>query len=856
MVRFLRRFLLISLLLFLGVAAWAAYYGYRRGFSESWRELIEAEFARRGYDIEIERVSLDPFHGLSARNVRFFPDAERRKEIAKVNEVLLDLDLSRILKKDISINTLDVRDAEASLPIDPLDKDSEQLTIKGLSGRLVVTESQIEIVRAEALLEGVAVTVKGVLTRLPKEEDEDKNLSDPEKKRKRKMQLEAIRTQRHVITGFLDQLALFDYQGPPPKLDLEFNGDTMHLGSLRLGMRLEANHFKRGTWACEKLEVEAEYEGARKVLTTKVFRLRDSKGVIEAHGELDLNQRKSTFDLESTADLQGLIGAFYDNPKLGEVAFYEPPRITMEGAWYMDHPAESGLPFEVLGKFRCNGFGTRGQVFTGMECDFSMAGEKFYLRNLRLDHKTGVAFVNALLDKSGFRYQTEVKMDPLVFLPFLNPQSVAFLNRWTFEPESACFATLEGGGPEMDPHTWKSQGDISLRKFRFNGVPFDQLETKVTLENKKQQFTGMRLTKGEKVATGDWLIHDQEASTWTFSEVKWPFGLGEQLYAFSPNLKQNLHSYRFKEPPLSVINGVIDERSPEALGDAPRKSDFSLAIKSDSEAEYDFLGKTLPLSKPSGVLRFRGDGLSVEGFKAGLYGGQVSFGFVADDLKKSRRYHIDAMVDGVAFRPLANLYGSSTSTEGDISGRLEISGELDKVRTMEGSGEAKIRNGDLFAIPLFGPLSKLVSEVLPVKNVGYSVAREASAKLQIRNGVLMTDDFKALTNTFQFEGGGSVDMADQSIIFNTTFNTRFLPTRIVLTPVSKILEFTCHGTLSDPQWRPKYLPKMQLPKIDSPSILPKIPVIGRFLPGSRTEEREKLPMPEIKPADPIPGASN
>ena len=125
MVRFLRRFLLISLLLFLGVAAWAAYYGYRRGFSESWRELIEAEFARRGYDIEIERVTLDPFHGLSARNVRFFPDAERRKEIAKVNEVLLDLDLSRILKKDISINTLDVRDAEASLPIDPLAADRE-----------------------------------------------------------------------------------------------------------------------------------------------------------------------------------------------------------------------------------------------------------------------------------------------------------------------------------------------------------------------------------------------------------------------------------------------------------------------------------------------------------------------------------------------------------------------------------------------------------------------------------------------------------------------------------------------------------------------------------------------------------
>lgn len=854
MLRFLRRFLLLSFLLFLGVAVWGAYYGYRRGFTESWRSLIEAEFGKRGYHIAIERVTLDPFRGLSARNVRFFPDAERQKETAKVDEILLDVDLSGILQKNISINTLDVRDAEASLPIDPLDKESERLTVSGLSGRLVVTESQIEIVRAEAVLEGVTVAVKGVLTRAPENEDPDKDLTETERKKKRREQLEAIRTQRHHITSFLNQLKDFTYKAAPPRLELEFNGDTKDLDTLRLGFRLQAGQFKRDAWTCEKLEVEAQYEGARKVMTLKSFRLQDAKGLIEAHGEWDLEKRQAKFDLNSSADLQGLIGAFHKNPKLGEVVFYEPPRISVEGTWYMDHPEDQGLPFELLGKFRCNGFGSRGQVFAGMECDFSAAGEKFYVRNMRLDHKTGVAFLNALLDKTGFRYQTEVKMDPLVFSPFLEAKTVEFFNRWTFDPESACFISLEGSGPTLDPHDWKSRGDIALRKFRFNGVAFDQLETKVALDGKGQEFTALSLAVGGKEARAERITHDQKTQQWKFEQVEWPFGFGEHLYAFSPDLRPQVKSYRFKEAPKAVLNGVIDGRKPQEVGGGVRANDFSVVFRSEGQADYDFLGRTLPLSRPTGTVRIKGDGVAVEGFKAELFGGRIEADFASGDMKKTRRYHAEVKAQAVPFHHLARLYGNETETEGDISGHLQLDGELENLRSLEGAGEAKIRNGDLFAIPLFGPLSNLVAEVLPVKNVGFAVAREASAKLEIRNGVLMTDDFKALTNTFQFEGKGSVDMVDQSIQFDASFNTRFLPTQIVLTPVSKILTFTCDGTLEKPHWRPKHLPKVPLPKLGMPPILPKIPVIGRFLPGGNKEEEaaEKGPLAP-KPA---PGIAN
>src|SRR5580658_10213096 len=62
-VMFLLGFLLLVFLTGLGR------YAYSRGFTRKWREYVTREFRKRGFEISLQRLTLDPFHGLVAKDV-------------------------------------------------------------------------------------------------------------------------------------------------------------------------------------------------------------------------------------------------------------------------------------------------------------------------------------------------------------------------------------------------------------------------------------------------------------------------------------------------------------------------------------------------------------------------------------------------------------------------------------------------------------------------------------------------------------------------------------------------------------------------------------------------------------------
>src|SRR5690348_8313925 len=48
------------------------YYLARRGFGREWRYRVVAELHKRGVEAQIGRLTLDPFRGLVAKNVKIF----------------------------------------------------------------------------------------------------------------------------------------------------------------------------------------------------------------------------------------------------------------------------------------------------------------------------------------------------------------------------------------------------------------------------------------------------------------------------------------------------------------------------------------------------------------------------------------------------------------------------------------------------------------------------------------------------------------------------------------------------------------------------------------------------------------
>ena len=67
------------LLLLLLAAGGTAWYLYNKGFTKPWREWVVEELRKRGVEVSFSKLTVEPFRGLVAKNVKVFESAERKR---------------------------------------------------------------------------------------------------------------------------------------------------------------------------------------------------------------------------------------------------------------------------------------------------------------------------------------------------------------------------------------------------------------------------------------------------------------------------------------------------------------------------------------------------------------------------------------------------------------------------------------------------------------------------------------------------------------------------------------------------------------------------------------------------------
>lgn len=97
-----------SLLLFLLVLSWGAYYVYEKGFGRRWRGVLEKEFGRFGLQISVRRLTLDPFRGLVAKDVEIYDSQLRQTVLAEVSDLLLDVNYANLFQQEPALNAVDL----------------------------------------------------------------------------------------------------------------------------------------------------------------------------------------------------------------------------------------------------------------------------------------------------------------------------------------------------------------------------------------------------------------------------------------------------------------------------------------------------------------------------------------------------------------------------------------------------------------------------------------------------------------------------------------------------------------------------------------------------------------------------
>src|SRR5438270_2047851 len=222
---FARR-LAISILRFAVVLAIAAaisggWYMARKGFGGRTRARIVEELHRRGVEASIGHLTLNPFRGLVARNVRIFSYRDSKNTLAFISEIALDINYAAFFHHQPFLNALDIRNAEVTLPLKGPQGKTEQPQLRKFHAYIYFPPEQIYVSQAEGIFCGVRVSATGQLIKRG-----DYQPSSPLTEEQRQKQLAIV---RRIVA----ELQRFSFPNGPPSLQVKFSGDLAQLEDAR-----------------------------------------------------------------------------------------------------------------------------------------------------------------------------------------------------------------------------------------------------------------------------------------------------------------------------------------------------------------------------------------------------------------------------------------------------------------------------------------------------------------------------------------------------------------------------------------------------------------------------------------------
>src|SRR6059058_2056717 len=205
-----RSILRLAIVLVIAAAISGGWYLARKGFGGRTRARIVEELHRRGVEASIGHLTLNPFRGLVARNVRIFSYQDRSHTLASVSEIVLDINYAAFFHHQPFLNALDIRNAEVTLPLKGPEGKTEQPQLRKFHAHIYFPPEQIFVSQAEGIFCGIRVSATGQLI---KREDYQPSppLSDEEREKR-------MRTARRIIT----ELQRFSFPKGPPSLQVKF----------------------------------------------------------------------------------------------------------------------------------------------------------------------------------------------------------------------------------------------------------------------------------------------------------------------------------------------------------------------------------------------------------------------------------------------------------------------------------------------------------------------------------------------------------------------------------------------------------------------------------------------------------
>lgn len=773
---FARR-LLVSAIRFLVVLTLAAmagggWYLAKKGFGRKWRGLVVEELHKHGVEASVRRLTLDPFRGLVAQDVRIFDYKKRENTIAQISRISLDVNYAALLQHQPFLNAIDIRNAQVSLPLpEGADPRAPHAEIRNLHAHIYFPPEQIYVSQADGVFCGIRISATGQLIR--------RNENQPSKEITEEEWLRRLRTLQRVVS----ELSQFKFS-ERPHLQIKFSGDVAELESARVEGTLEAGPFQRGNYQVRRLTLAGEF--VDQALSIRQCELQDDRGSLSANATWRRSANEVQFQARSSLNLRPLLESFGLRRVVADVKFFAPPRFEVSGTARL---GEGQPHWQAIGHVALEPFSYKAISFLGGNAEFSWDGERTMVRDVHLRHQSG-ELVGRLLDApNDFRIDLSSTVDPNALRDLAPLDLREFINDWDWPHLANVQLVIRGSS--ASPVTWKGDGTLQMGRGRFRGVGFNSAASNIHFGDGAVAYENFRVQREEGIVTGTF-VYDFAHHETRISNVVSSVRPSEAISWVDPTLVKVVTPYKFQKPPTVITNGVYQFRG-------GKNTRIEISVDSAAGMNYVFLGKTLPFDRIKSKLLLTDDQLQISELSGAIFSGSVQGSADISLAKNDQRYRATITVDQVDFPRLTDLYFKYKTSTGSMNGRYDWAGTGSDARSMSGKGKVEVRNGDVFAIPLFGPLSDILNKLMP--GVGYRVARKANMSFTINDGVIRTPDFHVDGGVFGMVGQGNAHFLDDKIDFDVRIDAS--GAGVFLTPLYKFFEYKAEGSLKKPDWHPK-----------------------------------------------------
>jgi hypothetical protein len=781
-------FLLIMAAILAG--GWLLWWANRTGLPESWRAGIEREISHHGLYVKIGALSYHPLRGVVASKVRAYSDPQCLHEISRLERVLLDFDKTKLARGSVRINKLVLRDAALSLPVNPDDPEAGMLEVTGARGTLLMPGGKrLEIRDARGRIAGIEVSLNARLIGYRKSGNPAEDASNTNKR-------------RQILSRILKQIEPWNFDAnDPPRLAVFLEGNANDRSALSAKITLDARHLEKNHHRLEELHAEAEMTGDLFNLTA--LRARDSRGSLNGRFDYDMGERYGRFDLQSSLEIAPLLTAWLNQPPPGQIMIGGAQELIAEGEFHLDQDKPRIL---MTGRLAAEELMLKGVRFEAVESAFSWNEGRLFLRDLQLSRADGVAQGKVMIDWPLVRLSLQSTLPAAIYKPFFLGQPLEIVIDSFKEREHASFVIrIEGGFDATDRHSWAYSGGGTVKNVSYKGVPIDHAESSFSLSHHELDFFGGTVIfnyqdyplreafNGPKQGTAKVgrIRYIGEQKMIEVEDVTGSIWAAPLVRLFAPKVADSLEIYRFHNPPELKGFGVVDV--------TPRgRTALDVMFSSSQGADYVLLGENVTLSQPSGTVAIRGPRVSVSDLKFNAFDGPVAaqFGFNEGKLTGETSW------TKLSLPALASTYGFQNKAGGESTGRLAFTINDGRVKTMNGDGLFAVEKTELFSVPMFGPLSQVISGALNDRRAGFERAKSAFCTFDISDGILRIRNFQTTTTSLAFVGEGDVDLSERTIDMTIRMNARGLLGLLTLPlrPFYGMFQFRGTGPLKDPKW--------------------------------------------------------